>query len=409
MPDFSYAAKLPTGIDTTGVIQAASIDDAIDRLKRQKYLNVQVKPAGAIDIVAILKDMNPFKPSVGSKDLSIFSRQMATLVAAGVPLVQGMGMVASQIQNKLFKAIVEDIKTSIEGGQSISDSMKRHSVVFSDLYVAMIRAGELGGVLDVILDRLSAYLEASEELKAKVKGAMMYPMVMGGIAVAVTLFLMVFIIPKFTEIFESFGAELPTPTQILLNISKFTTHNFYLFIIGPIILYQVWKQVRKTPEGLRRTDAYLLKLPMFGDLLRKVAVAKFCRTMATLVKSGVNILEALETCAKASGNKIIEDTIMESRKSVQEGQRLVEPLKKGGVFPPMVIQMIAIGEETGNLDTMLTKIADFYDTEVDAGVKGLTSMIEPLVICFMGVVIGAIVICMFLPMFQMSSLADNAG
>ncbi|MBI4668379.1 MAG: type II secretion system F family protein, partial [Elusimicrobia bacterium] len=253
------------------------------------------------------------------------------------------------------------------------------------------------------------YLESAEELKHKVKSAMMYPGVMAGIAFGVTCFLMVFIIPKFKEIFLSFGAELPAPTRILLGISATLTHYFYMLIIIPVGTWQGLKYLKTKEEYAFKIDGFMLKSPLFGDILKKVAIAKFCRTLSTMIKSGVNILDALDTVAKASGNKVVERAIMESKRSVQEGMRLVEPLKKSRVFPGMVTQMIAIGEETGNLDTMLSKIADFYDGEVDAAVKGLTSMIEPLVICFMGIVIGAIVVAMFLPMFQISQVAGGAG
>ncbi|MBI4064499.1 MAG: type II secretion system F family protein [Elusimicrobia bacterium] len=403
---FAYKAKLATGAPTQGVIEATELRAAVSKLKAQKIDVTEINPAET-GVAALLEKINPFKIGVPSKDLVIFSRQLATLVSAGVPIVQGLGMMGAQIQNKKFKAIVEGLKTDIESGMAINESMKKYPDAFDNLYVAMIRAGELGGVLDVILDRLSAYLEAAEELKHKVKSAMMYPAVMASIAVGVTGFLMVFIIPKFEEIFLSFGADLPLPTKILLGISAFLTHYFFVLILIPIGAWQGLNRAKKNPAYALKIDSITLRLPLFGDILRKVAIAKFCRTMATMVKSGVNILEALDTVAKASGNKLIEKVILESKKSVQEGMRLVEPLRKSNVFPPMVVQMIAIGEETGNLDTMLNKIADFYDGEVDAAVKGLTSMIEPLVIAFMGVVIGAIVIAMFLPMFQISQLAGG--
>jgi type IV pilus assembly protein PilC len=271
----------------------------------------------------------------------------------------------------------------------------------------MIKAGEVGGVLDVILERLSAYLEAAEVLKAKVKGAMTYPIVVSSIAAAVTIFLLIFVIPTFENIFSGFGAELPFITQIVVNTSDFLTKFWYLVILTPVGLIVGLKLYRKTDQGIRTIDQLTLKLPIFGIILRKVAVAKFTRTLSTLIKSGVPILQALETVAKTSGNKVIEIAIMTARDSVKEGERIASPLKKSSVFPPMVVQMVSIGEETGNLDAMLAKIADFYDQEVDVAVKALTSMIEPIIIVLMGLVIGFIVIAMFLPMFELGHLAGR--
>lgn len=382
---------------------------AMNQLRAMKYSVTELGPAGATGIMGFLQSINPFKPSVGSKDLVIFSRQMSTLISAGVPIVQGLNMMVNQIENPRFKTVVDGLKNDIESGVAINEALKKYPDAFDDLYVSMIRAGELGGVLDVILDRLCSYLEAAEELKHKVKGAMIYPAVMLFIAIAVTAFLMIAIIPKFKEIFESFGSEMPTPTRVLLGLSDVCTRYFYMFVVIPAGLFQIYKKAKKVEKYAFKIDEILLKLPVFGDILKKVAVTKFCRTLATMIKSGVNILDALDTVARASGNKVIERTVLDSKKSVQEGMRLVEPLKKSSVFPPMVVQMIAIGEETGNLDTMLNKIADFYDSEVDAAVKGLTSMIEPVVIVFMGLVIGSIVIAMFLPMFQISQMAGGVG
>ncbi|MBI4369674.1 MAG: type II secretion system F family protein [Elusimicrobia bacterium] len=406
---FAYKAKLASGALTEGVLEAVDARTAMAQLRSQRLNIIEVAPAKEGGVFGVLKNLNPFKPKVGSKDLVIFSRQLSTLVAAGVPIVQGLSMMGAQIENKRFKEVVQGLVQDIESGMAINESLKKYPDAFSDLYVAMIRAGELGGVLDVILERLSAYLESAEELKHKVKSAMIYPGVMAGIAVGVTAFLMIAIIPKFKDIFESFGADLPMPTKVLLGMSATMTKHFYVLIIIPVGIWQGLKRAYKIEQYAYKLDEIALKLPIFGDILRKVAIAKFCRTLATMIKSGVNIVEALETVAKASGNKVIERFIMESKKSIQEGMRLVEPLKKSKVFPAMVVQMIAIGEESGNLDSMLSKIADFYDGEVDSAVKGLTSMIEPLVIVFMGLVIGGIVIAMFLPMFQISQLAGDVG
>jgi len=348
-----------------------------------------------------------FKPKVTPGDIVIFSRQLSTLVSAGVPIVQGLSILEAQAENPAFKTVVASLRSDIEAGLSIADAMRKHPQAFSELYVSMIKAGEVGGILDTILERLSGFLESAEALKAKVKSAMMYPMIVGGAAILITAFLMVFIIPIFKDIFSSFGSDLPGPTKVVVGISDFMRNNF-LYIIGAVgAAFWGGKRYARTEQGTRKLDAIALELPVFGILLKKVAIAKFTRTLGTLVRSGVPILQGLDTVAKTSGNKIIEEVIFKSRDSIKEGGRISDPLKKANVFPPMVIQMISVGEETGGLDAMLIKIADFYDQEVDTAVKGLTSMIEPLIMVFMGIVIGGIVIAMFMPMLNMSSLAEK--
>jgi type IV pilus assembly protein PilC len=407
MPAFAYKARMLSGSTTEGTIEAADQRAAMDELRKQKLVPIEVSESSR-DLGEIFASINPFKPRVKSKELVLFSRQLSTLVSAGVPLVQGLSILEEQVESKLFKSIVHQIREDIEAGQSITDALRKHPQAFEELYVSMIKAGEVGGILDVILERLSAYLEAAEALKGKVKGAMMYPIVVSAIAGSVTLFLIIGVIPTFKSIFEGFGAELPFVTQFLIDLSDFLRKYLLLVIAAPFVFVYAFKQYGKTEGGQRNIDAFLLKIPIFGILLRKVAVAKFTRTLATLIKSGVPILQALETVAKTAGNKVIEIAVMTSRESVKEGERIATPLRKSGVFPPMVIQMIAIGEETGNLDAMLSKIADFYDQEVDTAVKGLTSMIEPIIIVIMGLVIGFIVIAMFLPMFELGNLASKA-
>jgi len=404
MPSFSYKAKLITGNITEGTIQAADQKAAMDQLRGQKLTPLEVSESSK-SLNEIIAAISPFKPSVSSKELVLFSRQLSTLVSAGVPLVQGLTILEEQVESKHFKNVVRLIREDIESGLSITDALKKHPRAFEELYVSMIKAGEVGGILDVILERLSAYLEAAETLKAKVKGAMMYPAVVSTIAGSVTFFLIVGVIPTFEGIFKGFGAELPGMTQILIDLSHFLRNYWYVVLLTPVVLFIAMKQYGKTEGGKRNIDSLILKIPIFGILLKKVAVAKFTRTFGTLVKSGVPILQALETVAKTSGNKVIEIAIMSAREAVKEGERIATPLKKANIFPPMVIQMVAIGEETGNLDAMLNKIADFYDQEVDTAVKGLTSMIEPIIIVIMGVVIGFIVIAMFMPMFELGGLA----
>jgi type IV pilus assembly protein PilC len=358
-------------------------------------------------LLELLAKINPMKPSVSSKELVLFSRQFATLVAAGVPIVQGLTILVEQVETPLFRKVLSSVRADIEQGISITDAMKKHPQAFTELYVSMIKAGEVGGILDSILERLSSYLESAEELKAKVKGAMVYPGVISIVAGSITLFLLVFVIPTFQTIFSSFGAELPLPTRVLIGLSNFLRSYIIVLIAGLIGGGIAFKRFYQTERGKVIVDAYSLKVPIFGLLLKKVAVAKFSRTLGTLIKSGVPILQALDTVGKTSGNKVIEQAIESARAAIREGERMAEPLRKTKVFPPMVIQMIAIGEETGNLDTMLAKIADFYDQEVDVAVKSLTSMIEPLIMVVMGVVVGAIVLAMFMPMFEMSQLASK--
>lgn len=407
MVEFAYKVRAQNGSIMEGVIEAAEQRAAVDKLRGQKYIILEINEAQKGFFDQIIKGFG-IKTKVKSKDLVLFSRQLSTLVSAGVPIVQGLTILIEQIEDKTFKNIIEKIQEDIESGQSIADSLKKHPNAFSDLYVSMIRAGELGGILDVILERLSEYLESAEALKGKVKAAMVYPMVVGIIAGVVTLFLLTMVIPTFKEIFESFGAELPLITQVLIDVSDFLRAKIIWVILAPIGLVIGFKKFKKTEFGTKKIDELSLKIPMFGILLKKVAIAKFARTFGTLIKSGVPILQALDTVAKTSGNKIIEIAILQAREAIREGERIADPLRRSGIFPPMVIQMIAVGEETGNLDTMLTKISDFYDQEVDAAVKGLTSMIEPIIIVVMGLVIGTIVIAMFMPMFELGNLASNA-
>jgi len=406
MAQFKYTARNTMGKTIEGVIEAPVQKMAAEKLRTQRFTVMSLNEMKAGE-GSLLSRFNIFGGKVASKDLVIFSRQLATLVSAGVPIVQGLNILTEQIQSVLFRQIINGIRSDIESGIAIADAMKKHPKAFSELYVSMIRAGETGGVLDAILERLSSYLEASEELKGKVKGAMVYPLVISLVAGSVTLFLLVFVIPTFKSVFASFGGELPFPTRILLAVSDFLRHNAMYLLIIPIALSGFVKKWYKTEKGQTFVDGRLIQIPVFGDLLKKVAVSKFTRTLGTLIKSGVPILQALDTVAKTSGNKVVEAAIMKARESIREGEKIADPLKVSGIFPPMVIQMISVGEETGNLEIMLTKIADFYDQEVDTAIKAMTSLIEPIIICVMGVVIGSIVICMFLPIFQMSSLIDK--
>lgn len=395
---FAYKAKDNNGKLTEGMVEAPDEKAAIARLRGQRLSVTEIKAGG--------KSGKQGKKGgkIDNKDVVIFSRQLSTLVSSGVPIVQGLTILSEQAEAPNFKLVLGALRTDIEAGLSIADAMKKHPNAFTELYVAMIRAGEVGGILDTILERLSAYLEANEALKAKVKAALMYPIVVFSAAGLITIFLVVFVIPIFKDIFAGFGAELPFITQMLINISDFMRSKILYML--PIIGGGVWgfKRWLKTEAGQWKFDEISLKLPVFGILLKKVAIAKFSRTLGTLIKSGVPILQGLETVAKTAGNKVIEAAIDNSQKSIKEGGRISDPLKKANIFPPMVIQMISVGEETGGLDNMLTKIADFYDQEVDTAVKGLTSMLEPLIMIFLGIVIGTIVIAMFMPMFSLGEM-----
>jgi type IV pilus assembly protein PilC len=346
-------------------------------------------------------------PKVTISHVAVFSRQFSTMINAGLPVLQCLSIIGEQQENPSFKKIILQLKDDIGSGGNLSDSMQKHPAVFDELYVNMVRSGELGGVLDTILERLSVYMEKAEALKRKIKSAMMYPVIVISVAVIVIVFLMVKVIPTFEDVFNSFGAKLPPLTAALVATSRFLQHSWYIMAAGIYGTLQALKAYGKTPAGAYQLDKILLKLPVFGDLAQKSAVARFSRTLGTLLKSGVPILEALETVAKTSGNKVVEDIINGARASIREGQGMTEPLKKGGVFPPMVLQMVSVGEETGQIDEMLMRVADFYEEEVDTAVEGLSSAMEPLIIVFLGVSIGTIVVAMFMPMFDLGNVVAN--
>jgi type IV pilus assembly protein PilC len=404
MAFFSYKVKSPEGNVLTGTIEAREERMAVDRLKRQRFIVLEIGEIKKNTLRDLLDGINFLKKRVRQKDLVLFSRQLSTLIGAGVPIVQGLTILLNQIENPAFKEIITSIREDIESGTSITEALSRRPTVFGELYVNMVKSGELGGILDVILERLSGYLEAAARLRGKIRSAMVYPAVIALVAGGVTTFLLIVVIPAFVRIFQEAGAQLPLPTQILLMVSNFLKHYIVFIIIGLIVFVVGLRQYYKTEAGSMRIDSLLLRLPIFGMLLRKIAVAKFSRTFGTLVKSGVPILEALDTVARTSGNRVIEKAVLQAKDSIREGERLTEPLIASGAFPPMVTQMISVGEETGNLDAMLSKIAEFYEQEADAAVSGLTSMIEPVIIVFMGIVIGAIAISMYMPMFQLGAL-----
>jgi type IV pilus assembly protein PilC len=342
-----------------------------------------------------------FRKKIPQKLIVIFTRQFATMINAGLPLIQCLNILATQQENAAFANVITKVKGDVESGQSLTEALKKHPKVFDELYTNLVQAGETGGILDVILNRLSAYIEKSQKLKKKVKGAMVYPGVVSGVAVAVTSVILLFVIPVFEKMFSEVGQSLPAPTRFVINLSRFVTNNVFYILIGAAAFIYILRRIYRTEKGKYLMDDLFLKLPIFGMLLRKVAVAKFSRTFGTMVSSGVPILEAMDIVAKSSGNKVVEKAIYKARGSIAQGRTISEPLEESKVFPRMVTQMIGVGEASGELDTMLNKIADFYDDDVDAAVNNLTSMMEPIMMVVLGGIVGGLVISMYLPIFKM--------
>ncbi len=386
-----------------GELQAASLSQATAALRRQQIMPASINEKKGFS----LRDLKI--PGLGrgvkTKDLVIFSRQFATMIDAGLPLVQCLDILASQQDNPEFKRVLYDVKGSVEGGSTFADALRKHPKVFDSLYVNLIAAGEVGGILDTILNRLSGFLEKAEKLKGKVKSAMTYPTAVIVIACLVVTGLLLWVVPIFQEMFAGFGQALPAPTQVVVNLSKALQHYWYMMLGGIVGIGVALNRAYNTPKGRKVMDTIFLKLPVVGDLVRKTAVARFTRTLGTMLSSGVPILEGLEIVSKTSGNVVIEEAIMRARTSLSQGKTLAEPLTETKVFPGMVTQMIAVGESTGALDTMLTKIADFYEEEVDVAVDSLTSLIEPMLMAFLGIVVGGLVIALYLPIFQIAGAA----
>lgn len=342
---------------------------------------------------------------VSNKDLVVFTRQMSTMIDAGLPLVRSLDILSSQQDNAKFKIILTNVKETVEGGSTFADALAKHPNVFNALYVQLVRAGESGGVLDVILQRLSVYLEKIESIRRKIKGAMIYPSIVISVAIIVLSIVLIFVVPTFAEMFKDMGTTLPALTQFIVDMSAFLKNNIiYILIAIALVSFLVVFSYRRSEKAQKLFDAFLLKLWLVGNLIQKTVIARFCRTLATLTAGGIPILDGLEITAKASGNKITEEAILDARREVSQGKTLAEPLAaKPKIFPPMVVQMIAVGEQTGALDDMLNKIADFYEDEVDAAVAGLLSALEPLMIAFLGATVGVIVVSMYLPMFKLIS------
>jgi type IV pilus assembly protein PilC len=399
MPIYKWEGKTAKGALKKGEMEAPSEAALRIHLRQQNIIPTKISSKR--------KDINIslpfFKKKVQQRSVAIFTRQLATMIDAGLPLVQSLEVLSSQQDNKLFKNIIREIREDVEGGSTFAGALKKHPATFNDLYTNLVVAGEEGGILDTILGRLAAYIEKAEALKKKVKSALIYPATIVTVAVAVVIILMLFVIPVFETMFSSAGQSLPLPTVIVLKISKMIKKYIVIFIPAVIVLIFLFKRYYKTDSGKAVVDRILLSVPVFGPLFRKIAVARFSRTLGTLVSSGVPILDGLSIVSRTSGNRAIETAIMNARASIREGETIAEPLSRSALFPPMVIQMIAVGESTGALDSMLAKIAEFYEDEVDVAVANLTSMLEPLLMVFLGVVIGGVVVAMYLPIFNMAS------
>lgn len=399
MAMFEYHVKDSSGKDLKGFKEAEDLQEVISELKAQNCVIIKVKEAKGKKQKA---EKGLKRGKITLEDLLIFVRQMATLINAGVPLVQSLEILSDQSENLNFRTIIKKIKKDVEGGQNLSESLALHKKVFSALFVCMVRAGESSGSLDDVLERLAIYTEKVADLQKKIKSAMMYPAAMFGICILISVLMMTFIVPKFAEIFKSLGAPLPMPTQVLINVSDLIRKQFLLVAGGLTGFFFLMKYVLNTKPGRFWWHGFQMKMPIFGQLILKSAVSKFTRTLGSLIKSGVPILSAIEIVGEASGNVVIEKALIDVRKAVQEGENIAGPLERSGIFPSLVIRMVAVGEETGELEQMLNKIADFFDSQVDTAVEGLSSLIEPLVIAFLGIVIGGIVVCMFLPILSLS-------
>ncbi|GIX46606.1 MAG: type II secretion system protein F [Candidatus Tectimicrobiota bacterium] len=403
MPVFKYTGKTRTGQIQKGEIEANDRQTAIALLRQRQILVTSIRPK-AKDIEIRIPGLSG---KVKEKDLVVFTRQLATMIDAGLPLVQCLDILQRQATNKEFSNVIAKVKTDVEAGETFSDALRKHPKVFSEFYTNMVEAGETGGVLDTILARLSTYLEKAKALKGKVKGALVYPAAVIGIAVIVIIFLMIYVIPVFAEMFADFGASLPALTVLVMRMSDLTRAYIVYAVPAVILLIFLFKRFYRTAKGQRLVDGLLLQLPVFGPLLQKVAVAKFARTLGTLVSSGVPIIDSLQITARTAGNKVVEEAVLATISSIKEGQTIAEPLGRQGVFPPMVTQMIEVGENAGALDMMLHKVADFYEDEVDTAVEALTSLLEPALMVFLGTTIGFMVVAMYLPIFKLAGAVEG--
>jgi type IV pilus assembly protein PilC len=403
MASFAYTGRTRAGELVSGERAADTMENAVAALRREQVLITRITP---VRTKAAAKAPRKNK-RVAAKNLAIFTRQFSVMIDAGLPLVQCLEILGSQEEDKNFAGTILQTRTDVEGGASLADAMRKHPATFDALFTNMVAAGEAGGILDAILKRLAVYIEKNVKLIAQVKSAMTYPIAVISIAACVVVVILWKVIPTFAALFAGLGAELPLPTQIVIWMSNALIRLLPFIVVGMIGAAYGFRQFYATNNGRHVVDRSLLRAPVLGMILRKIAVARFCRTLSTLVSSGVPILDGLDITARTSGNAIIEDAILTTRKSIERGETIAEPLKQTGVFPPMVCQMVGVGEATGALDTMLSKIADFYEEEVDTAVAGLLTLLEPLMIAFLGVVVGGIVIAMYLPIFSLISKLSN--
>jgi len=404
MPMFLWEGKTAQGKAMKGELEAPSLEAVVallrDRRIRPVASRIREKGTGLEKEIKI----PGFGEKVKLKEVSLFTRQFATMIDAGLAIVQCLDILTEQSESKLLRKTIHDIRLDVEGGSTLGDAMAKHPKIFDDLYVNMVRAGEAGGVLHTILNRVAVFIEKANKLKKKVKGAMIYPTTILAVAVIVVAILLIFVIPVFSELYGSMGKALPAPTQITINISNWFVANWYYMLFGLVGVFVAIRAYSKTEQGRMNIDRLLLRLPVVGDLLRKVAVARFSQNMAILLSSGVPILDGLAITARTAGNKVVERAIMEARVSISQGKTVAEPLRESKIFPPMVCQMVAVGENTGGLDGMLRKVAELYEEEVDDAVANLTALMEPLIMVVLGVILGGLVISMYLPIFQMGSL-----
>ena len=406
MATFVWKGRTLAGEAQAGEIEVNRQEEAVEILRKRKILVTSLRPKSA---GFALPKIGGGGVRVSTKDLAIFTRQFATMISAGLPLVQCLDILAKQSSKPSFGRVIGEVTREVEAGSTLSDALGKHKSVFDDLFRNMVAAGEAGGVLDEILMRLATYIEKADALKRKVQGAMVYPAVVLSVAMGATAFMLIFIIPTFAKMFKDFGGELPLPTQIVLFASEMLQRFWWLFLLSIVAGVILFQRYYATDAGKRQVDAAMLKMPVLGDVLLKGAVARFTRTLGTLIASGVPILSGLEITARTAGNKVIAEAIMTARASIREGETVAAPLKASGVFPPMVVQMITVGEQTGALDEMLTKIATFYEAEVDAAVDAMTSIIEPIMIVVMGGIVGGMVVAMYLPMFKLINVVAGGS
>jgi type IV pilus assembly protein PilC len=399
VPVWKWTGKNKQGETRSGEMEAADKESVRARLQQ-----MGIEPGRVNRKLGEIKLRIPGIGGVTTKDLLVFTRQFAVMIDAGLPLVQALDIIGTQADNPAFRVVLMAVKSRVESGSTFADALAEHPKVFDELFVQLVRAGEIGGILDTILNRLGAYLEKNEKLKRRLRGAMVYPTIVLTVAVGVTIVLLAYVTPTFEKMFKDFGGAMPGPTQFLIDLSHGLRDNWYLFVGIPLALVVAFRLFLRDPRGRKAWDKFVLKLPVFGPLVRKVAVARFTRTLGTLLSSGVPILDALEIVAKSAGNRTVEAAILYVRARISEGKNIAGPLAETQVFPPMVVQMIGVGEATGAMDAMLNKVADFYDDEVDVAIAALTSMIEPVLMVFLGGVVGGFLIAMYLPIF---SIAGN--